>query len=104
LSRYGSHSDLLSFPTRRSSDLLAPFLPQIVVASDCVLQLYPLVLSLIYSLVRIQRKSSMRLATSLVMPSSLSKYSNRLKIEAVRSEEHTSELQSRENLVCRLLL
>src|SRR5690606_41877964 len=25
-------------------------------------------------------------------------------IQAVRSEEHTSELQSRENLVCRLLL
>src|SRR5690606_40433481 len=25
-------------------------------------------------------------------------------IDAVRSEEHTSELQSRENLVCRLLL
>src|SRR5690606_41192505 len=25
-------------------------------------------------------------------------------VEAVRSEEHTSELQSRENLVCRLLL
>src|SRR5690606_39928456 len=25
-------------------------------------------------------------------------------LEAVRSEEHTSELQSRENLVCRLLL
>src|SRR5690606_41720520 len=27
-----------------------------------------------------------------------------LKLEAQRSEEHTSELQSRENLVCRLLL
>src|SRR5690606_41932799 len=27
-----------------------------------------------------------------------------LRLEAVRSEEHTSELQSRENLVCRLLL
>src|SRR5690606_39829251 len=27
-----------------------------------------------------------------------------LKIYEVRSEEHTSELQSRENLVCRLLL
>src|SRR5690606_39942011 len=27
-----------------------------------------------------------------------------LKIEPTRSEEHTSELQSRENLVCRLLL
>src|SRR5690606_4093848 len=26
------------------------------------------------------------------------------RVEAVRSEEHTSELQSRENLVCRLLL
>src|SRR5436309_8258504 len=26
------------------------------------------------------------------------------KLEALRSEEHTSELQSRENLVCRLLL
>src|SRR5690606_40028091 len=28
----------------------------------------------------------------------------RLEFNAVRSEEHTSELQSRENLVCRLLL
>src|SRR5690606_34574955 len=28
----------------------------------------------------------------------------RAKVEIVRSEEHTSELQSRENLVCRLLL
>src|SRR5690606_40745406 len=27
-----------------------------------------------------------------------------LKLPALRSEEHTSELQSRENLVCRLLL
>src|SRR5690606_41259341 len=30
--------------------------------------------------------------------------SNALVAAAVRSEEHTSELQSRENLVCRLLL
>src|SRR5690606_40636971 len=30
-------------------------------------------------------------------------YENRL-FDGVRSEEHTSELQSRENLVCRLLL
>src|SRR5690606_41499309 len=29
---------------------------------------------------------------------------NNLKSERLRSEEHTSELQSRENLVCRLLL
>src|SRR5690606_39537160 len=29
---------------------------------------------------------------------------NRFVVEDLRSEEHTSELQSRENLVCRLLL
>src|SRR5690606_40388544 len=34
----------------------------------------------------------------------LKKYFPKLKIVARRSEEHTSELQSRENLVCRLLL
>src|SRR5690606_39858433 len=28
----------------------------------------------------------------------------RVRVQAARSEEHTSELQSRENLVCRLLL
>src|SRR5690606_41801926 len=30
--------------------------------------------------------------------------SNEISIKDIRSEEHTSELQSRENLVCRLLL
>src|SRR5690606_39800252 len=33
-----------------------------------------------------------------------SKVSDKLKVIEARSEEHTSELQSRENLVCRLLL
>src|SRR5690606_42143555 len=31
-------------------------------------------------------------------------YPDAVAIEEIRSEEHTSELQSRENLVCRLLL
>src|SRR5690606_42095218 len=34
----------------------------------------------------------------------VSKYEKKLIKEKERSEEHTSELQSRENLVCRLLL
>src|SRR5690606_41060622 len=33
-----------------------------------------------------------------------SRFSRKNLLEIVRSEEHTSELQSRENLVCRLLL
>src|SRR5690606_40745980 len=41
-------------------------------------------------------------------PTEVKRYTVRLKLErisaALRSEEHTSELQSRENLVCRLLL
>src|SRR5690606_39324325 len=32
------------------------------------------------------------------------KFQDKRRIETFRSEEHTSELQSRENLVCRLLL
>src|SRR5690606_3739997 len=35
---------------------------------------------------------------------SISDAEGRFSIRGVRSEEHTSELQSRENLVCRLLL
>src|SRR5207302_11437615 len=37
-------------------------------------------------------------------PNSLNPYSVASWVIGVRSEEHTSELQSRENLVCRLLL
>src|SRR5207302_8072950 len=68
------HPDLHSFPTRRSSDLS--------------------------SLVRSQR-------AMLPAPTSVADASGGMIVTVVvadRSEEHTSELQSRENLVCRLLL
>src|SRR5437868_14634549 len=71
----GDHRDLHSFPTRRSSDLIS-------VATRAALP----------RPVRSQAESTVaRLATAAATPS-------------IRSEEHTSELQSRFDLVCRLLL
>src|SRR5207247_8786866 len=71
---YGDHRDLHSFPTRRSSDLTAASEPA---ARPTIM---------------IRR---CRLAT-IMWPSTCGC--------ASRSEEHTSELQSRVDLVCRLLL
>src|SRR5690606_41077499 len=92
--------DLHSFPTRRSSDLIwqtdltralrrsnsAPVLSRIRVQS---LPLHSLQLTCL---------STARNCFSVIgSPSCATKVPQ-------RSEEHTSELQSRENLVCRLLL
>src|SRR5690606_41308517 len=83
-SGYRYHRDLRSFPTRRSSDLgpdLADDHPDAVEDRFC----------------RARRCQG-----------ALARHRRHLACElghqAVRSEEHTSELQSRENLVCRLLL
>src|SRR5690606_41895305 len=75
----GDHPPLHPFPTRRSSDL-------------CVLPRHPLRLS--RHLRPCMRRTAPLLSVGRCTPSS----------EPGRSEEHTSELQSRENLVCRLLL
>src|SRR5690606_40073885 len=83
------------FPTRRSSDLAACGQAGMFVMHD-VLEMVP------------ARWQSMTPRTT----SSLNPKSSPLMISrfmplprlACRSEEHTSELQSRENLVCRLLL
>src|SRR5690606_41756400 len=92
--------DLHSFPTRRSSDLRppartsAPPLPsRMLLPSLPVMTLAP----------------ALPVPLMLAVPVSVrfSKLSPRMKLTedwTVRSEEHTSELQSRENLVCRLLL
>src|SRR5205085_7428151 len=90
----GAHRDLPSFPTRRSSDLrntlrvtaTRPCTPAraigTFVAASCVMSSdCPLVRAA-------SDASSFMLAAPIVM----------------RSEEHTSELQSQSNLVCRLLL
>src|SRR5690606_40532386 len=77
LSSSGAHRALHSFPTRRSSDLareLQGLLEREVARRDEVLEVVG------------RRGPHVR------------------ELLLLRSEEHTSELQSRENLVCRLLL
>src|SRR5690606_42013997 len=89
----GHHRDLHSFPTRRSSDLEAK-----VGLHQLLLGLLRLGLALVDGLERVPQAlgallelvgAALDLGAQLLLP---------------RSEEHTSELQSRENLVCRLLL
>src|SRR5437016_10722681 len=45
-----------------------------------------------------------RLAPRITGPRGLTRGAHRIRVWAARSEEHTSELQSLTNLVCRLLL
>src|SRR5690606_41153973 len=92
---------LPSFPTRRSSDLGPrsidyPFYSQVI---D-------------YAMADRIFEALLRLGGNLIIPASFVNILNPPEAELVRraaarglrSEEHTSELQSRENLVCRLLL
>src|SRR5690606_39715174 len=89
LYRYGSRRALHAFPTRRSSDLVlftGPLSP--------VLALW-------------QQRCESRghdWQPPPRRPRGLRPRGLRVPRPADRSEEHTSELQSRENLVCRLLL
>src|SRR5439155_22201685 len=85
-SRYGLHRDLHSFPTRRSSDLqlLGVGLLWVVLTVSFEVGLGRLVLGLPWD--RITEDYDLTRGGFL------------------RSEEHTSELQSRGHLVCRLLL
>src|SRR5699024_11692411 len=84
---------LHSSPTRRSSDLPKSFDPHLTLA---VLQ-------------RLERvacglsKTGLSLKIGLPVPKLCEQMPNPFKI-CLRSEEHTSELQSRFDLVCRLLL
>src|SRR5690606_41375724 len=94
--RHGVPLDHHSFPTRRSSDLG-------ILATGAVpgayFQYAPAPEEIMERVRRIEAvcaRHGVRLPTAaLQFP---------LGHPAVRSEEHTSELQSRENLVCRLLL
>src|SRR5688572_22084083 len=88
---YCSHRDLHSFPTRRSSDLVLRTL-------------------------RLLRSPASRASRSVVSARRVARKSRRVAAtrhhaardgrdpDSTRSEEHTSELQSQSNLVCRLLL
>src|SRR5699024_11288403 len=95
-------SVLLSFPTRRSSDLAAHF--------HCFLHFLLhfhycfLLRSLCFLLLRSLRFLLLVLLPVLVLIQVLVLHIVLAVLALVRSEEHTSELQSRFDLVCRLLL
>src|SRR5690606_42017435 len=86
----GPHRDLHSFPTRRSSDLL----PEVAVGALADVDLGGM---------RQQRRAPGDVLAGFVHHLALDRDRHRADSWR-RSEEHTSELQSRENLVCRLLL
>src|SRR5207302_9331349 len=92
--------DLHSFPTRRSSDLTPPvdrsFWPDAIAAVRAKKPDFVFMAEVYWDL----EWTLQRLGFDYT-------YDKRLydiKTKSGRSEEHTSELQSRENLVCRLLL
>src|SRR5690606_41947886 len=103
-SQYASHSTLPSFPTRRSSDLATVPTPAFARRSRRSVSPTLLAFSRIRRCGRGQTRrrqsghgqdvGGRRAAWSAIPITSPSR---------LRSEEHTSELQSRENLVCRLL-
>src|SRR5690606_41271433 len=91
--------DLHSFPTRRSSDLcsrnFAPHSSAFSLRSAWTTAAVTGPPAATFS-----RSNSNTRASALLAPLTLSMGAT----SPCRSEEHTSELQSRENLVCRLLL
>src|SRR5438270_5993171 len=79
--------DLHSFPTRRSSDLWRAA----VFGDDDVAEV-------------VARLKHPDTANQILLFTSFEKTAACVRVAAPRSEEHTSELQSQSNLVCRLLL
>src|SRR5690606_41681423 len=80
--------DLHSFPTRRSSDLVVELIRERYESVEIVRAAFPRI-----AVAAFPRRLRQTLPEFIEMARS-----------PVRSEEHTSELQSRENIVCRLLL
>src|SRR5690606_39420480 len=95
------HRGLHSFPTRRSSDLFVDRvdIPELS-AGLCVQRDQPTVDRSGENLAAPDRDAAIDDVAAHDRGAALVDFG----IERPRSEEHTSELQSRENLVCRLLL
>src|SRR5205085_12346237 len=95
----GDHRDLHSFPTRRSSDLCAEHRQEARLASAQALRdeddHEP------WTVARSKKRPAKSGASA---GQTASVFAGRFLDLATRSEEHTSELQSQSNLVCRLLL
>src|SRR5690606_41833670 len=96
-----AHRHLHSFPTRRSSDLAGYILEWVYRTNDANKDYYVLPVPDVEadpSRFSLDAQSHEAYRTFISDSRALFGKHN------VRSEEHTSELQSRENLVCRLLL
>src|SRR5690606_39726364 len=91
------HPDLHSFPTRRSSDLVTLVVVRMVVYNE---EHIFLLLECRYLFILIGVKKFIHKDDLLFLIVVAVEFTDL----SFRSEEHTSELQSRENLVCRLLL
>src|SRR5207249_10116245 len=90
---YATHRDLHSFPTRRSSDLrMARVAARPSISGICM------------SINTMSKTGCSRAARTSTPLATTVTPQPRLSSMLVRSEEHTSELQSRFDLVCRLLL
>src|SRR5690606_40408449 len=96
--------DVLSFPTRRSSDLIndLPFAPALYLFQFFFKLLLPLSRLLRYPLIVFRYLVFELLLRKLLRPAYHIQSGGGFSASVRRSEEHTSELQSRENLVCRL--
>src|SRR5687768_18288091 len=94
----GAHPKLHSFPTRRSSDLRAP---SAAVRTTRLTRSGPSCVRT-PAVIHAVGKATSPTRTRAV-PFDTGVFTSRL-TSATRSEEHTSELQSRLQLVCRLLL
>src|SRR5205085_7494794 len=102
---YHSHtpSTLISFPTRRSSDLSFLFDIAVICSTDCGLTPISARVELSSAGSTIERQD-----WTTEMLAKIQRVNYRIlpdtPVASPRSEEHTSELQSQSNLVCRLLL
>src|SRR5690606_41736934 len=94
--RYGHHRDLHSFPPRRSSDL-----PRCLRTNGQRVRSCPTgaLMERVSVMIEVCGRFASRVWTRARRPDT-----DAIRDWRSRSEEHTSELQSRENLVCRLLL
>src|SRR5204863_1366946 len=99
--RSGAHRDLHSFPTRRSSDLLRVDQAKATLRQQ-VGGVMPARFALDGSLGHAPDMPPLATLRDTLQASNAELTQRRSELE--RSEEHTSELQSRRDLVCRLLL
>src|SRR5207244_12412828 len=97
--RLSPHDKLHSFPTRRSSDLRSKLIACFSVCAGWRTENRRLRMK-IRSATAAKLALHLQIAISTVMPRLITNGKN----QTVRSEEHTSELQSPDHLVCRLLL